>query len=59
HYNDRGAIEWGNQIRSYTFMPHQLVKDHRTDYETAQINSVMDGDLDEFISAYLTYKNKK
>ena len=47
-------IEWGSQIRSYVFMPYQLVKDNRTAYETSNINSVMDGDLDGFINAYLT-----
>ena len=47
-------IEWGSQIRSYVFMPYQLVKDTRTDYETGNIQSVMDGDLDGFINAYLT-----
>ena len=46
-------IEWGSQIRSYVFMPYQLVKDTRTDYETGNIQSVMDGDLDGFIFAYL------
>ncbi len=47
-------IEWGSQIRSYVFMPYQLVKDTRTAFETANINAVMDGDLDGFINAYLT-----
>ena len=47
-------IEWGSQIRSYVFMPYQLVKDNRTGYETSNINGVMDGDLDGFITAYLT-----
>ena len=47
-------IEWGSQIRSYVFMPYQLVKDTRTGFETSNINSVMDGDLDGFINAYLT-----
>ena len=47
-------IEWGSQIRSYVFMPYQLVKDTRTEYETGNIQSVMDGDLDGFINAYLT-----
>ena len=47
-------IEWGSQIRSYVFMPYQLVKDNRTGYETSNINGVMDGDLDGFINAYLT-----
>ena len=47
-------IEWGSQIRSYVFMPYQLVKDMRTDYETGNIQAVMDGDLDGFINAYLT-----
>ena len=47
-------IEWGSQIRSYVFMPYQLVKDTRTGYETSQIDNVMDGDLDGFLKAYLT-----
>ncbi len=47
-------IEWGSQIRSYVFMPYQMVKDMRTAYETSNINAVMDGDLDGFINAYLT-----
>ena len=47
-------IEWGSQIRSYVFMPYQMVKDTRTGYETGGINAVMDGDLDGFINAYLT-----
>lgn len=47
-------IEWGSQIRSYVFMPYQLVKDNRTAYETSNVNAVMDGDLDGFINAYLT-----
>ena len=47
-------IEWGSQIRSYVFMPYQLVKDNRTGFETSNINGVMDGDLDGFINAYLT-----
>ena len=49
-------IEWGSQIRSYVFMPYQLVKDHRTDYEDGNIQNVMDGDLDGFINAYLSMK---
>ena len=46
-------IAWGAQIRSYVFMPYTMVKDHRTGYETGNINAVMDGDLDGFINAYL------
>ena len=46
-------IEWGSQIRSYVFMPYQLVKDNRTAYETSNIGAVMDGELDGFINAYL------
>lgn len=46
-------IAWGSQIRSYVFMPYTLVKDHRTGFDTGNINAVMDGDLDGFINAYL------
>jgi len=52
-------IAWGHQIRSYVFHPYKLVKDHRTDYETAQIERVMDGELDDFIYAYLSIKAKE
>ena len=47
-------IEWGSQIRSYVFMPYQMVKDTRTGFETSNIDGVMDGDLDGFLNAYLT-----
>ena len=50
---DQKDIAWGSQIRSYVFMPYTLVKDHRTGFETGNINAVMDGDLDGFINAYL------
>ena len=52
-------IGWGSQIRSYVFHPYSMVKDHRTNYETGNISSVMDGDLDGFINAYLQWNLKK
>ena len=56
---NKSNIEWGSQIRSYVFMPYTLVKDNRTQYETANIDSVMDGNLDGFINAYLKSLNEK
>ena len=50
---EQKEITWGSQIRSYVFMPYTLVKDHRTGCEKGNISAVMDGDLDDFITAYL------
>lgn len=53
---DYGQITWGSQIRTYVFHPYTMVKDHRTGYEMGNVQQVMDGDLDEFIEAYLKEK---
>ena len=56
HYDAKGDIAWGNQIRSYVFMPYQMVKDLRSGLESSQVQAVMDGDLDPFMQAYLEWK---
>ena len=53
---EKKDIAWGSQIRSYVFQPYQMVKDHRTGYEVGHVSSVMDGDVDGFIEAYLKKK---
>jgi peptide chain release factor 2 len=56
---EKKDIAWGSQIRSYTLQPYQLIKDHRTGYETGNVEAVLDGDIDEFIRQYLLFKKEK
>ncbi len=55
---EKKDISWGNQIRSYVFQPYTMVKDHRTKYEVGNIQSVMDGNIDPFLEAFLSAKWK-
>lgn len=57
-YGDKGEIAWGSQIRSYVLQPYQLVKDHRTGYETGNVNAVLDGEIEPFIESYLHQRVK-
>ena len=56
---NKANIEWGSQIRSYVFMPYTLAKDTRTGFEDGNIDSVMDGNIDGFINAYLKHLSKE
>ena len=57
--SSKKKIEWGSQIRSYVMHPYKMVKDLRTQYETSNVNAVMDGELDDFIKAYLMSANQR
>ena len=52
-HSDKKQIAWGSQIRSYIMQPYRLVKDHRTNKETGNVEAVLDGDIDDFIKEYL------
>ena len=55
---DKRDVAFGNQIRTYTLAPYQLVKDERTRFETGNVQAVIDGDLDAFIEAYLQWRRR-
>lgn len=57
-YGDKGDIAWGNQIRSYVMQPYQMVKDHRTNHQTGNVQAVMDGDIEAFIESFLRHRAK-
>ncbi|AKJ65459.1 peptide chain release factor 2 [Kiritimatiella glycovorans] len=58
-YGQKGEIAWGHQIRSYVMQPYTMVKDHRTHVQVGNVQGVLDGDLDEFIEAYLKKKQQE
>jgi len=58
-YDEKGEVAWGYQIRNYVMTPYTLVKDVRTGLETSQVGNVLDGEIDEFIQAYLRHKTER
>jgi len=57
-YGNKGEIAWGSQIRSYVLQPYQMVKDHRTSFQTGNVEAVLDGELNGFIESFLRYRAK-
>ncbi len=57
-HKQKKEIAWGSQIRSYVLQPYRMVKDHRTNYEKGDVDRVLDGDLDDFMEAYLLSEGK-
>jgi peptide chain release factor 2 len=56
---EKTEVAFGNQIRTYTLAPYQLVKDERTRYETGNVEAVLDGDIDQFITSWLQYRRRE
>ena len=56
---EKKDIAWGSQIRSYVFHPYNLIKDHRTNYETSNIQKVLDGEIDTYIKEYLLFNMER